>query len=339
MKNKFRIFLVICIVVLVLTGVLIFADNQPQTDRQEISNVNEARDPKEEIHPVSIPAIMQKEFDGRDFILGQILDDNSFYTRYYITYKSGELTISGIMNVPKGEAPVGGFPLLILNHGHIDTAVYTNGRGLRREQDYFARQGYVVVHPDYRNHADSSKDERDELAVRLSYAEDVINAVYAVKSSGLDFVNTDNVGMLGHSMGGGVTLLALVVAPGLVDAAILYAPVTGNLQDSYERWIERRPESAEQIANLYGSPDDSPDFWKNVNAENFFERITAPIRIFHGTTDESVPLEWSEETRDLLNALGKQVELTIYPGAPHEFGSDWSDFMNSCEEFFAESLK
>ena len=56
-------------------------------------------------HPVSIDAWINKNFIGSDFTIGQILADTALYTRYYITYKSGELTISGIMNVPKGEGP------------------------------------------------------------------------------------------------------------------------------------------------------------------------------------------------------------------------------------------
>ena len=104
----------------------------------------------ESFHPVSIPTMMQKEYDGRDFTVGKVLADNEIYTRYFITYKSGSLTISGIMNKPKGNGP---FPMLILNHGYIDPAVYTNGRGLRREQDYLARRGYIVIHPDYIKHS------------------------------------------------------------------------------------------------------------------------------------------------------------------------------------------
>jgi hypothetical protein len=46
-----------------------------------------------------------------------------------------------------------------------------------REQDYLAQRGYVVLHTDYRNHAQSSDDPRSELDLRLGYSEDVINAV------------------------------------------------------------------------------------------------------------------------------------------------------------------
>jgi dipeptidyl aminopeptidase/acylaminoacyl peptidase len=287
-------------------------------------------------HALSLPSLFAKPFSGSEFKVGRVLEQNDVYTRHYITYKSGELTISGIMNVPKGTGP---FPVLILNHGYIDTAIYTNGRGLRREQDHFARAGYIVVHPDYRNHAQSSKDTRDELSVRLGYVEDVINAVVALRAADLPYVDGERVGMLGHSMGGGITLSALVAQPDLIDAAVLYAPVSGDQRKSYERWMSRRPEAAEQIRALYGEPASTPDFWDNVSAETFYNRVTAPVRIFHGTADQDVPLDWSKETKHLLNEAGKDAELVIYPNGPHEFGRDWPDFMRQSTEFFDRSLK
>src|SRR3989339_1743249 len=145
---------------------------------------------------------MEKSLVGRDLKLGRVLARNAKYTRYYITYYSNDLKISGIMNVPSGKGP---FPVLILNHGYINPKIYTNGRGLKREQDYLVRRGYVVIHPDYRNHADSDKDSSQHLSLRLGYTEDVINAVYAVRESGFTFFDKENIGMLGHSMGGGIT--------------------------------------------------------------------------------------------------------------------------------------
>jgi dipeptidyl aminopeptidase/acylaminoacyl peptidase len=296
-------------------------------------------EPKIPPHPVSIESLIEKQYNGSDLKLVRVLEENAAYTRHYITYKSGDLIISGIMNIPKTTPPAGGFPVLFLNHGHIDTSIYTNGRGLRREQDYLARQGYVVLHSDYRNHAQSGKDTRDTLAVRLAYAEDVINAVYAVKNSDIPNINTEKIGMLGHSMGGGITLATLVAQPQLVDAAVLYAPVSGDMSKSYDRWMSRRPVDAKEITDLYGSPTTSPEFWNNVSSENFYSRITAPVAIFHGTRDADVPLAWSEETKKLLEDAGKNVSLTIYPGAPHEFATDWGDFMKSADAFFRENLR
>lgn len=290
-------------------------------------------------NPVSLAALMQHEFDGRGFTVGRVLADNEAYTRYYITYKSGALTISGIMNVPKGEMPPQGFPVLILNHGHIDTAIYTNGRGLKREQDYLSRRGFVVVHPDYRNHADSDDDPNFEHDFRLGYTEDVINAVYALREAMLPYTNMSRVGMMGHSMGGGITQNVLVVQPDLVQAAVLYAPVSGDYEQNFERYTRRRLEIAQELAGKYGEPSENPDFWRGISATTHYDRITAPVQVNIGTRDESVEESWSYDIRDRLQALGKPVTLYEYSGEAHEFGPQWELFMQRTAEFFSSELK
>ncbi|NUM25668.1 MAG: alpha/beta fold hydrolase [Candidatus Buchananbacteria bacterium] len=279
---------------------------------------------------------MERQYDGRELTLGNILAENESYTRHYITYLSGDLKISGIMNVPKGAGP---FPVLILNHGYIDPAIYTNGRGLKREQDYLARQGYIVIHPDYRNHAQSDKDPNSELDFRLGYTQDVINAVYAVKNSEFTFFDKDNIGMLGHSMGGGITLNTLVIKPTLIKAAVLFAPVSADYQKNYDKWTRQRREIAVKIEMLYGSPTTSPEFWEGISAINYFDRVNTPIQIHHGTADESVPLAWSDELEAALKNKSKTVEYFVYPNEPHEFIQAWPTVMKRTVEFFDQFLK
>ncbi len=305
-----------------------------------INEVSEKLIPVQEniIDPVSLPALMEKEFNGRDLKLGPVQDDNSAYTRYYITYKSGELTISGILNIPKGTQPQGGWPVLFLNHGHIDTSIYTNGRGLRREQDYLARQGFAIFHSDYRNHAQSDKDPNTEMNVRIGYVEDVINAVYAVKTSDMALLSKERFGMLGHSMGGGISQAVMVVEPDLVDAVVLYAPVSSDVVDSYNRWLSRNSENVGRIRASHGSPDENPEFWKNISPRNFFYKVEALVIIFHGTNDESCEIAWSRETRDLLVNAGKNVNLVEFPGEHHEFGPQWTNFMKQSADFFRANL-
>ena len=338
--------------ILITIGGLFFlavACNYQNPPAMENPTVNETPSPEqgESIYPISMQALMQKEFGGRDLVLGKVLEDNSAYTRYYITYKSllagqvdGELTISGIMNIPKGTAPEGGWPVLFLNHGHIDPLVYTNGRGLRREQDYLARQGFVVLHSDYRNHAESDKDDTNEtVKIRLGYVEDVINAVLAVQNSNLKNINKQKIGMLGHSMGGGITQSVLVVKPDLVKAAVLYAPVSGRAGDSFERWTKTRAPITKQIEEQYGSPTTSPEFWANISSETFFNNIKTPMLYFHGTGDDSVPIEWSRRSVEILKNLNKTADLIEYPGQPHEFAPPtWNDFMKKSAVFFKQYL-
>jgi dipeptidyl aminopeptidase/acylaminoacyl peptidase len=283
--------------------------------------------------------MMAKKFDGRQLRVGRVLDRNSAYTRYFVTYLSGKLRISGIMNVPAGSGP---FPVLVLNHGYIDPDVYTNGRGLAREQDYLARRGYVVLHTDYRDHAQSDDDPDGQQELRLGYTEDAINAVLAIKGSSLRYLDRERVGMLGRSMGGGITFNALVAKPGLVDAAVVYAPVSSNAVDNFNRWTrgqaERRP-VAQRIMAEYGSPERNPTFWRNLSAVNFFDRVTEPILVHHGTDDESCPIAWSRQTVAALRKAGKDAELLTYRGEPHAFAAAWPASMRRTVAFFDANLK
>ena len=290
-------------------------------------------------NPVSLQALMAKEYNGRQLRVGRVLATTSDYARHFVTYQSGKLTISGIMNIPDGDGP---FPVLILNHGYIDPAIYTNGRGLAREQDYLAREGYVVLHTDYRNHAQSDDDPTAELKLRLGYTEDVINAVMAVKRSTLPYLDKDRIGLLGRSMGGGVTLNALVVKPGLVDAAVVFAPVSSNTVDNFNRWVRRDPvrnRLAERIIQRYGSPERNPQFWRDVSPRTFFDRITEPILIHHGTDDETCPIRWSRQTLAALEKAGKDARLDVYQGEHHAFIPDWPLSMRRTVAFFDRELK
>ena len=334
--KKLLIPIIVLLAVAVAVAFFIGSENKQSPTQTDNKEVVDSEQDRREYSNVSLPALMNKEYDGRDLTIGRVLDDNEAYVRYFITYKSGDLTISGIMNVPKGEGP---FPVLFLNHGYIDPAVYTNGRGLRREQDYLARRGYVAIHPDYRNHAQSDKDPDTDYNFRLGYVEDVINAVYAVKNSDLKFLDKERIGMLGHSMGGGVAINIMVVKPGLVKAYVLFAPVSADYSDNFARWLERRPEVAERIIESYGRPGDNPDFWKNISAINFLDKVESPVMIHHGTADESVPLEWSDRLNLGLKDAGKEVTYHVYESQPHEFTTSWGQVMQRTVDFFNTNVK
>jgi uncharacterized protein len=287
----------------------------------------------------SLPGLMKRDYNGRDLVLKKILARNNVYTRHLITYKSDNLTISGIMDLPKGAGP---FPVLILNHGFIDPKIYTNGRGLKREQDYLARHGYIVIHPDYRNHAFSDKDPSDLAGFRLGYVIDAINCVMAVKNSDKPYFNKEKIGLLGHSMGGGVVLNFLVVRPELAKAAVLMAPVSADYRENFTRWLWRRkhhPEVAEKIIAQYGSPESNPAFWASLSAVNYLDKIKTPIMLNHGTADQSVPFEWSVRLDKELKAHGKSVVFYQYPGERHEFGPQWPLLMQRVVKFFDQYLK
>jgi dipeptidyl aminopeptidase/acylaminoacyl peptidase len=239
------------------------------------------------------------------------------------------------MNVPKGDGP---FPTLVLGHGYIDTRIYTSGRGLKREQDYLANQGFIVLHTDYRNHAESDDDPENANNLRLGYTIDVIAAAKALKISGIPQVDVNRIGYLGRSMGGGIGYNVATVAPNEFDAIVLYAPVSANYVDNFNKWGRGNPEIENPIIERHGSPEANPEFWKGISAENYFDRVDDPIMIHHGTNDESCKIEWSQRANDQLVALGKDVTFHIYEGEQHAFGPQWELSMQRSVEFLNKYL-
>lgn len=284
----------------------------------------------------SLQDFIDQEFTGSDFELDEVLASNSAYTRYKIFYTSNGLRISGIINIPTGNGP---YPLLILNHGYIDPAVYTNGRGLKREQDYLAKNGYAVLHTDYRNHAFSDTDTFNDSRFRSGYAADAINAALAVQAANLPTINANRIGLLGHSMGGGVTLKALIAKPKLFKAAVLFAPVSSNEQQNYDRWTVDRGEVVVSMREQYGATLEDDDFWFQASAQSQLGRIQVPIINHHGSQDSDVPLDWSRQLESELTSAGVQNELYIYEGEPHEFIQAWPIVMQRTLDHFDKNVK
>jgi dipeptidyl aminopeptidase/acylaminoacyl peptidase len=289
-------------------------------------------------HPVSIQALINKSYDGRDLKRGRLLADFGAYKRYLITYRGDGLVISGVMNVPDGKGP---FPVLVLNHGYIDPDTYFPGQGMPREHDYLARHGYVVLHTDYRGHASSDDDKDVDYELRLPYAVDTINAVKAVKSSKLPYLDKDRVGWLGRSMGGNVTLTALVAQPGLVDAAVIYASTSSLVADNWKQFYRPSEDRARvngRIKRTYGLPNDSPDFWRAASPRPYFHRVTEPLLVHHGTADDTCPIRWSESTVKALRAADKDVAFVRYRGEGHTFERQWRRSIERTVAFFDDHL-
>jgi dipeptidyl aminopeptidase/acylaminoacyl peptidase len=278
--------------------------------------------------------MMREQFRPSRLRVVEVLGETDAYTRTQVTYRSGDLTISGVLLRPRGRGP---FPGIVLNHGHIDPSIYVTGQGLAREQDRLAREGYAVLHTDYRGHAASDPARTIDVETRLGYARDAIHAVLALERE--PYVDPDRMAMLGRSMGGGVTLDALVAAPGLVDAAVLYASVSSRFLDNMRRWtIPERPERAQAIFQRFGSPRESPQFYAGLSPRTYLDRITEPVLMFHGTSDDSCPVAWSRATQRAMRAAGVDSRLVVYPREEHSFVPRWEDSIRTTLRFLARNL-
>ncbi|GAA1979504.1 hypothetical protein GCM10009817_20220 [Terrabacter lapilli] len=288
--------------------------------------------------PASIPALIAMRYDAGPLRLGREGGSTDAYRQYFVTYQSNGLTISGRINIPRGTGP---FPAVVLAHGYVDPAAYTNGQTMLRERDHLARRGYVTLHIDYRNHAQSDTDPSNDADLRTGYTVDAINAGLALDKA--PFVARGRIALVGRSMGGGVVYNALVARPGLFRAAVAYAPVSSDTVDNFDKWVRRdasRASAARAVIARLGTPEAQPARWAATSPRTYFGRITEPLLIHHGTADEECPLDWSRETVAALKARGKSVQLDVYPGGRHTLASpQWDTSIRRTEAFLATYLR
>ena len=279
---------------------------------------------------VSLDALANQKFNGSELKLIKKVAGANKYSKYQISYLSEKLTISGVLYIPNGKGP---FPGLVLGHGYIDPKIYKNGQGMKREQNYFAANGFIVLHTDYRNHAFGSKDKLSNIKFRMDYSIDVANAAMALKNSDLKSLDKSKISYVGRSMGGGIGFNLAVSTTDIFSAYVLYAPTSANYPQNFNKWGRDNPARSKPIRDFVGLPEDNPEFWKGVSPENYWDRTTAPIMIHHGVEDESCSISWARSAVKGLKAAQKEVVFFEYPGEGHNLYGGWNKSMSRTVNF------
>ena len=281
----------------------------------------------------SIDYLRSRAYGGGQIEFLEVMTQNLYFTRYLMRYPSDGLNIYGFADIPNDEEP---YPVIIALHGYIDPAIYSTLDYTTHYADALASAGYIVLHPNLRGYAPS--DGGDNL-FRVGMAIDVLNLIALIQSQsgGTDPLRTaraDEIGMWGHSMGGGVTTRVLTISDD-IRAAVLYAAMSGDEQKNYEA-IRQWSGQTRGLDEL-NIPTEALN---RISPMYFFQNITAAVSIHHGTADATVPLDWSVTTCEQLTSLSKNVQCVYYQDMPHTFyGTGDEEFIQNTVQFFNQYLK
>ncbi len=300
--------------------------------------------PLQTYQPLSIDALRNLKYDNSGITIERTLDPGSNYSRYYVSYKSEGLKIYGLLTVPNSEKPKNDWPAIVFNHGFIPPAEYRTTERYIAYVDGFARNGYIVLRPDYRGH-DQSEGEPSGAYGSNGYTIDVLNATNSLKH--YKDVDPDKIGMWGHSLGGFLTLRNMVVRKD-IKAGVIWAGVIASYPDLLTRWRRNTPPPGlprgatgwrQKLVAEFGSPEENPKFWNSISANSYLKDISGPLQLHHGTADTSVPVEFSEILKQQMKDAGKPIEVYIYPGDDHNLASSFNTAMQRSVEFFDKHLK
>lgn len=264
------------------------------------------------------------------------LDGGTSFSAYLVSYMSSGLNVYAFVAVPRSGMPKRGYPVLIANHGtHPNPPRYgitvagvdsRPGDYYRSVPELYAAQGFMVVMPDYRGHNISAGGEYAHGFLAANYyAADVLALVAALPT--VAKADANNVFMWGHSLGGEVTLKALL-ATERVKGASIWSTVGGDIWEQAYNYSTRSTsgdayDSSEivkdavvQLRTEIASFGPGYD-WRSSEPLRFLGYLKAPVILHHAANDQGALYEWSRRLAKDLYLLGHRYEFYTYAGSDH----------------------
>ena len=305
--------------------------NTPQETPTETKSVFEVG--KE----LTIQYIRNLEIKGSEILFEEKLTDRSNYHQHLVSYTSEGNKIYGLLTIPFGEPPEGGFKAIVFNHGYIPPSTYRTTERYSAYVDYLARSGFVVFKIDYRGHG-KSEGEPSGSYFSPGYTIDAVTAVKSLQT--LEMIDPDGIGMWGHSMAGNLVLRAMLVEPE-IKAGVIWAGAVYSYDDLVKYGIDdntysppETPENQEtpdprqytrQIFDTYGNPDSKEAYWQAVSLTKNIQYLNNPLQLHHAEDDSVVDVGYASELAAVLLENGKEYEFFRYEGGGHNLISPYFD--------------
>lgn len=305
------------------------------------------------VSPISIAYLRSLFFEADAPRNVQALDPGSNYSRTIVSYQSEGYTIYGLLTIPQGPMPPGGFPAIVFNHGYIPPQQYQTTEGYIAYVDALARSGFVVFKIDMRGHGQS------EGVATGSYFSSAytIDAIHALKSlQKHPQVNPKRIGMWGHSMAGNLVLRALLTSDE-IRAGVIWAGAVYSYEDFAKYRLNDgsyvpRPTTTTQpqpnretsinIQTLRTSPesvDFQSSFWKSISLTANINYLNAPLQLHHATDDAVVSVRYAQDLAEALEKSDKVYELHTYSTGGHNITSpSFEPAMDRTIAFFSTHL-
>lgn len=301
-------------------------------------------------HPLQIEEMRKKVYEGSEITIEETLPEKDTYRRYIASYLSDGYKVYAFFTIPKGLKPETGWPVIIFNKGYNPPGEYrTNDWYV----DFIASRGYIVIKSDYRGVGLSEGGPIQGGAYGSpAYTEDVLAALAAIKK--YPDADPNCIGMWGHSMGGQITLRAMVVARNDIKAASIWsgvvapypdpfaqrpqlltpnAPGGAQSQGGYRGWVST-------MMNAYGNPVLNPNFWASVSPNSYLNDLGGPIQLHHSELEKTVPIAASEILySQLLEAGCTECEFFRYPGDDHLLAGSYVLAVRRTMDFLDKHVK
>lgn len=295
---------------------------------------------------MTIPYLRTRTYHSRLGELTKYTSTSEFDT-YLTSYDSDGLKINGLLTIPKGEPPEGGWRGIVFVHGYIAPSIYRTTEKYEDYVNYLARNGFAVFKIDLRGHG-KSEGEAGGAYYSADYVIDTLNARAALATH--DLVDPEAIGLWGHSMAGNVTFRAFVAAQN-IPALVIWAGAGYSYEDLQKYGLSdnsyrppaintERRRKREEMRAMYGEFERTNSFWSQVAPTNYLEGVAGAVQLHHAVDDKVVNIGYSRDLKPTLDDFGIVNEIYEYQSGGHNLsGSAFTQAMKRTVEFFHAQLE
>ena len=231
------------------------------------------------------------------------------WTETPVTVQSGPNTLTGVITKPKDAS--GKVPMAILLHGLGTTQFWCMDISW-----YLAGEGIASIRFDFAGNGMSTGAQEDmTVGSEVANTMDVLDYV-----KGLPYVDTDNIFLVGKSMGGVDALMANRQRSGDVKALVLWYPALGIADAVRHGFLlgeffdpQDLPETLTAVGYTYGRG--FLEELMGLDMTGICRSCSQPVLILHGDQDNVAPIPFSYAMRDEFS----DCKLTVVPGGGHGF--------------------
>ncbi|KXK10288.1 MAG: hypothetical protein UZ20_WS6002000013 [candidate division WS6 bacterium OLB21] len=94
----------------------------------------------------AIPQLRKTTFTPSKIVIQNPVEKSKDVLSYTFYFYDGEKKVSGLLNAPKAS---GTFPIVVMFRGYVDKEIYQPGIGTQRGAEYFAKNGFITLAPDF----------------------------------------------------------------------------------------------------------------------------------------------------------------------------------------------
>lgn len=237
------------------------------------------------------------------------------------------LKIWSYVFVPKTVEPGKKYPLMVYVHGGVHGDMSTYNTHMVRE---LVSQGYVVVATDYRGSIGYGQSHWENIDYGGLENQDVREAKDRVLENYSSIVDKNNVGIMGWSHGGMITLMNLFQYPNEYKCGYAGVPVSdviarlGYKKDSYEDLFSAKYHVGKTV-------NDNIKEYRRRSPVYYAKDLKTPLLIHTNTIDEDVNVYEVENMINALKAEGKKFEYKIWENIPGGHSFDRMDHKTGYE--------